>query len=315
MTDLCAYNFRKMILEAINVSKKFKDKNALSEVTVSVAKGSAFGLLGPNGAGKTTLIRCATNITKFDSGQILLNGKEVSEKEIMKIGYLPEERGLYKDFGVEEQIVYLSRLKGLSKNIAKERCRFWLKKLDLLNTAKRKTGSLSKGMQQKIQFIVAVIHEPSLLILDEPFSGFDPINSEQIKNEIQELRNNGTTIIFSSHNMASVEELCSDIALLNDGKIILNGSITEIKRRFSDDSFVITYDNDSVSLSNSNLYSITEFKEKSVTVKKNSGVSTNQLIVELSKDFEITSFIKKESSLNEIFIRTIETTKQQVNLL
>ena len=304
-----------MILEAINVSKKFKDKNALSEVTVSVAKGSAFGLLGPNGAGKTTLIRCATNITKFDSGQILLNGKEVSEKEIMKIGYLPEERGLYKDFGVEEQIVYLSRLKGLSKNIAKERCRFWLKKLDLLNTAKRKTGSLSKGMQQKIQFIVAVIHEPSLLILDEPFSGFDPINSEQIKNEIQELRNNGTTIIFSSHNMASVEELCSDIALLNDGKIILNGSITEIKRRFSDDSFVITYDNDSVSLSNSNLYSITEFKEKSVTVKKNSGVSTNQLIVELSKDFEITSFIKKESSLNEIFIRTIETTKQQVNLL
>lgn len=315
MTDLCAYNFRKMILEAINVSKKFKDKNALSEVTVSVAKGSAFGLLGPNGAGKTTLIRCATNITKFDSGQILLNGKEVSEKEIMKIGYLPEERGLYKDFGVEEQIVYLSRLKGLSKNIAKERCRFWLKKLDLLNTAKRKTGSLSKGMQQKIQFIVAVIHEPSLLILDEPFSGFDPINSEQIKNEIQELRNNGTTIIFSSHNMASVEELCSDIALLNDGKIILNGSITEIKRRFSDDSFVITYDNDSVSLSNSNLYSITEFKEKSVTVKKNSGVSTNQLIVELSKDFEITSFIKKESSLNEIFIKTIETTKQQVNLL
>lgn len=315
MTDLCAYNFRKMILEAINVSKKFKDKNALSEVTVSVAKGSAFGLLGPNGAGKTTLIRCATNITKFDSGQILLNRKEVSEKEIMKIGYLPEERGLYKDFGVEEQIVYLSRLKGLSKNIAKERCRFWLKKLDLLNTAKRKTGSLSKGMQQKIQFIVAVIHEPSLLILDEPFSGFDPINSEQIKNEIQELRNNGTTIIFSSHNMASVEELCSDIALLNDGKIILNGSITEIKRRFSDDSFVITYDNDSVSLSNSNLYSITEFKEKSVTVKKNSGVSTNQLIVELSKDFEITSFNKKESSLNEIFIRTIETTKQQVNLL
>lgn len=315
MTDLCAYNFRKMILEAINVSKKFKDKNALSEVTVSVAKGSAFGLLGPNGAGKTTLIRCATNITKFDSGQILLNGKEVSEKEIMKIGYLPEERGLYKDFGVEEQVVYLSRLKGLSKNIAKERCRFWLKKLDLLNTAKRKTGSLSKGMQQKIQFIVAVIHEPSLLILDEPFSGFDPINSEQIKNEIQELRNNGTTIIFSSHNMASVEELCSDIALLNDGKIILNGSITEIKRRFSDDSFVITYDNDSVSLSNSNLYSITEFKEKSVTVKKNSGVSTNQLIVELSKDFEITSFNKKESSLNEIFIRTIETTKQQVNLL
>lgn len=315
MTDLCAYNFKKMILEAINVSKKFKDKNALSEVTVSVAKGSAFGLLGPNGAGKTTLIRCATNITKFDSGQILLNGKEVSEKEIMKIGYLPEERGLYKDFGVEEQIVYLSRLKGLSKNIAKERCRFWLKKLDLLNTAKRKTGSLSKGMQQKIQFIVAVIHEPSLLILDEPFSGFDPINSEQIKNEIQELRNNGTTIIFSSHNMASVEELCSDIALLNDGKIILNGSITEIKRRFSDDSFVITYDNDSVSLSNSNLYSITEFKEKSVTVKKNSGVSTNQLIVELSKDFEITSFNKKESSLNEIFIRTIETTKQQVNLL
>lgn len=315
MTDLCAYNFRKMILEAINVSKKFKDKNALSEVTVSVAKGSAFGLLGPNGAGKTTLIRCATNITKFDSGQILLNRKEVSEKEIMKIGYLPEERGLYKDFSVEEQIVYLSRLKGLSKNTAKERCRFWLKKLDLLNTAKRKTGSLSKGMQQKIQFIVAVIHEPSLLILDEPFSGFDPINSEQIKNEIQELRNNGTTIIFSSHNMASVEELCSDIALLNDGKIILNGSITEIKRRFSDDSFVITYDNDSVSLSNSNLYSITEFKEKSVTVKKNSGVSTNQLIVELSKDFEITSFNKKESSLNEIFIRTIETTKQQVNLL
>jgi ABC-2 type transport system ATP-binding protein len=162
---------------------------------------------------------------------------------------------------------------------------------------------------------VAVIHEPSLLILDEPFSGFDPINSEQIKNEIQELRSNGTTIIFSSHNMASVEELCSDIALLNDGKIILNGSITEIKRRFSDDSFVITYDNDSVSLSNSNLYSITEFKGNSVTVKKNSGVSTNQLIMELSKDFEITSFNKKESSLNEIFIKTIEATKQQVNLL
>lgn len=304
-----------MILETIDVNKNFRDKTALSGVTLSVAEGCTFGLLGPNGAGKTTLIRCATNIIKYDSGNILFRGNAISEREVRKIGYLPEERGLYKDLGVEEQIVYLSRLKGLSKNIAKERCKFWLKKLDLLNASKRKTGSLSKGMQQKIQFIVSVIHDPSLLILDEPFSGFDPINSEQIKSEIQTLKNNGTTVIFSSHNMSSVEELCSDIALLNDGKVILNGSISEIKQHFSDNSFEITYDNDSVSLSNSNLYSIIEFKDKSVTVKKNNGVSTNQLIVELSKSFEITSFRKKETSLNDIFIKTVETTNQQTNLL
>ena len=227
MTDLCAYNFRKMILEAINVSKKFKDKNALSEVTVSVAKGSAFGLLGPNGAGKTTLIRCATNITKFDSGQILLNGKEVSEKEIMKIGYLPEERGLYKDFGVEEQIVYLSRLKGLSKNIAKERCRFWLKKLDLLNTAKRKTGSLSKGMQQKIQFIVAVIHEPSLLILDEPCAGLDPEGREQILTQVKNYhKETGSTVILVSHSMEDIANYADKVLVMEQGRVY-NYDMTE----------------------------------------------------------------------------------------
>ena len=228
-----------MILEVKNVYKQYANHLALDNVSISVPRGSIFGLLGPNGAGKTTLIRIINSITAPDKGEVILNGKPLSLKETAKIGYLPEERGLYKKMKVGEQALYLCQLKGLSKTEAQKRLKFWFEKFEIESWWDKKVEELSKGMAQKVQFITTVLHEPELLIFDEPFSGFDPVNAELLKHEILALRDKGATIIFSTHNMDSVERLCENIALINKSRVVLDGPMDEIRKQFSDNKYVV----------------------------------------------------------------------------
>ncbi len=227
------------LLEVNGVSKYFGDFRALNDVSISIPKGSIFGLLGPNGAGKTTLIRVINQITMPDSGSVFLDGESLSQKHIEDIGYLPEERGLYKSMKVGEQCIYLAQLKGLSKAEAKKRLKYWFERLEIGDWWNKKIQELSKGMAQKIQFVVTVLHEPKLLIFDEPFSGFDPINANLIKDEILRLRENGATVIFSTHRMESVEELCDDIALIHESNKILDGNLVDIKRQFKINTYEV----------------------------------------------------------------------------
>lgn len=230
-------------IEIINVSKSYSDYKALNNVSFNVPKQSIFGLLGPNGAGKTTLIRILNQITAPDEGRIMFDGTPLSQRHVSMIGYLPEERGLYKKMKVGEQAVYLAQLKGLDAKTAEKRLKYWFGKFEIGSWWNKKVEELSKGMQQKIQFIVTVIHEPKLLIFDEPFSGFDPINVNLLKNEILDMRDKGATILFSTHNMASVEELCDNIMLINKGKMLLEGGVTEIKQQFKNNIFELTMQN------------------------------------------------------------------------
>ncbi|MCK9255621.1 MAG: ATP-binding cassette domain-containing protein, partial [Bacteroidales bacterium] len=225
-----------------NVEKKFANHLALDNVSISVPKGSVFGLLGPNGAGKTTLIRIINQITAPDKGKVFINGEKISSKHIKNIGYLPEERGLYKKMKVGEQALYLSQLKGLSKQETLKRLKYWFEKFEIQSWWDKKVEELSKGMQQKVQFIITILHKPELLIFDEPFSGFDPINTQILKEEILNLRNQGATIIFSTHNMASVEEICDHIALINKSKKIIEGPINEIRNNYASDIYEICFD-------------------------------------------------------------------------
>lgn len=218
------------ILKVENVSKSYTGHKALEDVSLSVPRGAVYGLLGPNGAGKTTLIRVITRITLADKGRVLLDGKVITEEDIFHIGYMPEERGLYKKMRVGEQAIFFARLKGMSKSDAEARLKGWFERLELADWWNRKVEDLSKGMAQKVQFISTVVHEPKLLIFDEPFSGFDPINADRLKQEILGLRDRGATIIFSTHNMASVEEICDHITLINKSHNILSGSVEEIRR-------------------------------------------------------------------------------------
>ena len=220
------------IIEIKNVTKKFSNQLALDELSLTVPEGRIFGLLGPNGAGKTTLIRILTHITMPDSGQVLFHGHPLEAKDVENIGYLPEERGLYKKMKVSEQVVYLARLRGLTKQEATRRLKEWFVRFGIDSWWDRRVEELSKGMQQKIQFIATVVHQPDFLIFDEPFSGFDPVNAETLKQEILRLKEQGATVILSTHNMASVEEICDEIALINHGRVILNGEINEVRRRF-----------------------------------------------------------------------------------
>src|SRR5690554_4986580 len=229
----------KKLLEVNNVSKHYGEYKALNDVSITVKKGSIFGLLGPNGAGKTTLIRIINQITMPDKGTVILDGEKLKPHHIQYIGYLPEERGLYKTMKVGEQALYLAQLKGLSKNQAKERLKYWFDRLDIGDWWDKKIQELSKGMAQKIQFVVTVLHDPKLLIFDEPFSGFDPINANLIKDEILKLRDDGATIIFSTHRMESVEEMCDHIALINKSNKILDGRLVDIKREFKNNVFEI----------------------------------------------------------------------------
>ncbi|MGB1309542.1 MAG: ABC transporter ATP-binding protein, partial [Oceanihabitans sp.] len=227
------------LLEAQSVSKKFGKFTALNNVSIAVPKGSIFGLLGPNGAGKTTLIRIINQITIPDSGKVMLDGEALQNHHVQHIGYLPEERGLYKSMKVGEQALYLAQLKGLSKTEAKKRLLYWFDRLEIGDWWNKKIQELSKGMAQKVQFIVTVLHEPKLLIFDEPFSGFDPINANLIKDEILRLKNNGATVIFSTHRMESVEELCDHIALIHQSNKILDGKLDDIKRQYKTNTFEV----------------------------------------------------------------------------
>ncbi|MDE6370288.1 MAG: ATP-binding cassette domain-containing protein, partial [Duncaniella sp.] len=229
------------ILQVENVSKRYADHLALDNVSLSVPQGTVYGLLGPNGAGKTTLIRIINHITAPDSGTVCLDGHPLTQQDVAAIGYLPEERGLYKKMKVGEQAVFFARLKGLSRHEATMRLRQWFEKFEILDWWDKKIEELSKGMAQKVQFIVTVLHRPKLLIFDEPFSGFDPINAELLKREIMQLRDQGSTIIFSTHNMGSVEEICDNITLINGGRNILSGNVDDLRRQYFGDRYDITF--------------------------------------------------------------------------
>lgn len=228
-----------MFLTAHNISKRYANHVALDNVSIDVERGKVFGLLGPNGAGKTTLIRIINRITAPDSGEVMFDGHPFTADDVRNIGYLPEERGLYKKMEVGEQAMYLARLKGMSRHDAKEELRKWFEKFEIMPWWSKKLEELSKGMQQKVQFITTVVHRPALMIFDEPFSGFDPVNAELLKREILQLRDEGHTIIYSTHNMASVEDVCDNIALLNRSHVVLKGSVHEVKRQFSDGIYEI----------------------------------------------------------------------------
>lgn len=299
------------ILEIRNVTKRYSNHTAVNDVSITVPKKSIYGLLGPNGAGKTSLIRIINQITAPDSGEILFNGQKLDPKHVEQIGYLPEERGLYKKMPVGEQAMYLARLKGLSKAEAKKRLKYWFEKFEMQTWWSKKIDELSKGMQQKVQFIVTVLHEPQLLILDEPFSGFDPINAQLIRNEILELRQKGSTIIFSTHNMGSVEELCDHIALINKSQKILDGSVKEIRRSHKNNIYRITFKGNMMGFTNAVwdgaklLESGKVEDEKDMhwaVIKLADGVKTGRLLQELLPIVEIISFNEVIPSMNDIFI-------------
>lgn len=299
------------ILEVIDVSKQYYQHKALDKISISVKEGSIFGLLGPNGAGKTTLIRIITKIISPDEGNVLLNNQPISDDDVTKIGYLPEERGLYKNVKVFDQLLYLSQLKGLEKFSAIERINYWLKKLNIDEWKNKKVSDLSKGMQQKIQFIATVLHSPKLMILDEPFSGFDPINAEIIKNEIINLKKEGTTIILSTHNMNSVEELCDDIALIHQAKVVLSGNVFELKKQYSDAVYQIMFKGNLQAFTHALWASAELISTKEIhnnilaRIKLKPKITINQILHQILPVCEII-FVKEELlSMNDIFIKTV----------
>lgn len=303
------------LLEVNTVSKNFGDFKALNNVSISVPKGSIFGLLGPNGAGKTTLIRVINQITMPDSGTVTLDGDLLNDTHIKDIGYLPEERGLYKSMKVGEQALYLAQLKGLNKAEAKRRLNYWFERLEIGDWWNKKIQELSKGMAQKIQFIVTVLHQPKLLIFDEPFSGFDPINANLIKDEILRLREDGATVIFSTHRMESVEELCDDIALIHKSNKILDGKLVDIKRQYKINSFEVGIRvNDKVNLERelSQKFEISKanFKtledELKLNIKLGLNAKPNDLLNYLTSKGEVSHFVELIPSVNDIFIQTVK---------
>ena len=291
------------IFIAKDVVKEYGDYIALNKVSITVPKGSIYGLLGPNGAGKTTLMRIINQITAPDSGSLIFDGVPLSKHHISDIGYLPEERGLYKKMKVGEQALYLAQLKGMSYNEALEKLKFWFEKLDILSWWNKKVEELSKGMAQKIQFVVTVIHEPKLLIFDEPFSGFDPINADIIRKEILELSQKGTTIIFSTHRMESVEEICDHIALINKAQTILEGPIEKIKNQFANNSYeVITIDR---VLNENDYFSIISQEDNNYSLLLKEGKTQQEALQSIIQQTEIISFRKEIPSMEEIFIKAI----------
>ena len=291
------------LLSAEDVVKKYGDYTALNKANISVPKSSIYGLLGPNGAGKTTLMRIINQITAPDSGRVLFNGKPLNKEHIKEIGYLPEERGLYKKMKVGDQALYLAQLKGMSYSEAIIKLRFWFEKLDITNWWHKKVEELSKGMAQKIQFVVTVIHQPKLLIFDEPFSGFDPINASIIRDEILNLRKNGTTIIFSTHRMESVEEICDHIALINKSKTILEGPINKIKAEFQDENYEVIIDSNQ--LRNSERFDVLSQNKNKFEIKINSKNELKEVIDFINQNHNIISFKKNLASIEDIFIKTV----------
>lgn len=303
-------------LEAQHIVKRYARHLALDDVSIAVPQGSVFGLMGPNGAGKTTLIRIINRITAPDSGEILFEGRRFAPTDVARIGYLPEERGLYRKMKVGEQAIYLARLKGIDKATARKRLTEWFEKFDIMPWWNRKVEELSKGMQQKIQFVCTVIHEPDLLIFDEPFSGFDPVNAELLKREILTLRDQGRTIIFSTHNMQSVEEVCDECALFNKSHVVLQGNVSEVRQRFAQGIVSLEVETSAplsqeqlsqLSVVNSNFYP--GEKKQLLRLKMRAGEDLRDLVQTLPRELHLLSLREEIPSMNEIFIQTI--TQQQ----
>ena len=300
-------------LEIDTIVKKYSDYTALNGISLQIPKGSIFGLLGPNGAGKTSLIRIINQITLPDSGTIILNGQQLKPSDVKNIGYMPEERGLYKSMKVGEQCLYLAQLKGMSKNDAKVQLDYWFNKLEIQGWWNKKIEELSKGMAQKIQFVVTVLHQPQLLIFDEPFSGFDPVNANLIKDEILELKQKGATIIFSSHRMESVEELCDDIALLHKSNKILDGKLVDIKKQFRTNTFevgLLTSDEAALMTNLSQKFTVakTNFKTLNNELKLEINSHTyepNDILQTLLQYGQVSHFTEKIPSVNDIFIAAV----------
>lgn len=304
-------------LEAHNIVKRFVNHTALDDVSVNVKQGRIFGLLGPNGAGKTTLIRIINHITAPDSGEVIFNGRPMVANDVYDIGYLPEERGLYKKMKVGEQAIYLARLKGLDKATATKRLRYWFEKFDISQWWNKKVEELSKGMQQKVQFITTVLHEPQLLILDEPFSGFDPVNAEMLKREILELKAKGHTIIFSTHNMNSVEEICDDIALINRSHLVLEGCVDDVRRQFKSNLFYVEADSQKIlpPMEGVEILSIeTAGDTTRYKLKKQQEMTNSEFVSALAQKIEISTFKEFIPSMNEIFISVVGEQNNSQNL-
>ncbi len=304
------------IFKAQHIEKKYGAFKALSDVSLSVPQGSIYGLLGPNGAGKTTLIRIINQIFAPDSGELFFQGRKMVPDDVLNIGYLPEERGLYKKMKVGEQAIYLARLRGLSKADALKRLKYWFEKFEMQSWWDKKVEDLSKGMAQKVQFVVTVLHNPSLLIFDEPFSGFDPINATLLRDEILALRDNGSTIIFSTHNMSSVEELCDHITLINKSSCILEGEVDEIKRRFKSDIYEVGFSGDfnKVKDALNSKFDVLDHKLVKdlnyVRVKMLHQHQDNELLSLILPHVHVTSFTDVYPSMNEIFINMVESSNQ-----
>ncbi|MFZ4263292.1 ABC transporter ATP-binding protein [Sphingobacterium sp. HJSM2_6] len=296
------------MLDIRNIVKKYANHQALDNVSFQIPKGKIVGLLGPNGAGKTSLIRIINQITAPDAGEIYFNGELLSPKHIAKIGYLPEERGLYKKMQIGEQMIYLAQLKGISKQSAKEKLKYWFEKLQIESWWDKKVEDLSKGMQQKVQFVATVIHEPELIILDEPFSGFDPVNAQIIQDEILELNRKGATIIYSTHRMESVEALCDYIVLINNAKLILEGSVKSIKNQYKNQTYTIEYQStasdQALHLTSPKWEIIKQVQEHSasITLKINPEFTLNDVLYELLPQMEIQQIFEIIPSMNDIFI-------------
>ena len=302
------------ILECKNITKRFGEFTALDNVSIEVPKGSIFGLLGPNGAGKTTLIRIINQITLPTEGIVIYDGSPMTVDTVRKIGYLPEERGLYKKMKVGEQAMYLARLKGMKSDEAAKALKEWFVKFGIRSWWDKKVEELSKGMAQTIQFIITVIHKPGLLILDEPFSGFDPVNVQRIRNEILRLRDEGTTVILSTHNMESVEELCDNIALINKSKLIITGQTDEIRQQLGSNQVELLYTSAQAgSLPTGSSYEIVLDEQQKASrravLNVNDGFSAKDIITEVNEKVDIASFQKLIPRMNDIFIKLVSEQK------
>jgi len=298
------------LLEAKNLKKYYATQKAVDDISFTIQPGSIFGMLGPNGAGKTTLLRMITGILIPDEGEILLEGKSFNPmKDIEKIGYMPEERGLYKKMKIGEQALYLAQLKGIERSKAMELIKKWFIKLEMQSWWNKKVEDLSKGMQQKLQFVTTVLHNPQLVILDEPFSGLDPVNSNVIKDEIYNLAKNGSTIIFSTHRMEQVEEICNQIILINKGKKILDGSVKTIKQNYKQKLFKVSFDSLPADINNPSFNVVKKNEDESLIIKINNGYQPNDVLTSLvNKKAQVLGFNELLPSLNDIFIQLVEGT-------
>lgn len=297
------------MLRINNIVKQYANHRALDNVSIEIERGSIFGLLGPNGAGKTSLIRIINQITAPDQGEILLNGEKLNPSHISRIGYLPEERGLYKKMEIGEQMLYLAQLKGLSRADAIGRIKFWFEKMDIQSWWNKKVEDLSKGMQQKVQFIATVVHDPELIILDEPFSGFDPVNAQVITNEILELNRKGATIIFSTHRMESVEQLCDSIALLHKSKKILDGKVKDIKNLYRNNIYRIAFSG-KIDTAENPMFKIKEQENEDgithLTIQIEKEYSANDVLKFLIPQVQVTELVEVVPSMNDIFIQNVK---------